>query len=208
MNSNISFTNLDFGSLMQNITKSLMLILAIGLFISILPNKSFGQKETAPTGVKAFEHMAEYLARGTGQWKAPAPKRAGGPDAYGLWFKRTTRGRLLELSIVLYFGDKVRTGIKGYWFWHPGQRKIVYHEISPGGQVRTGTAHFTDNQTFINLTDAFGRDGKPKPNRGENVFLSENEHRTTAYKKDAEGKWVKQLGLTWIRGSKLVKSGE
>jgi hypothetical protein len=158
------------------------------------------QTESAPKGPESFKKMAEYLATGTGQWRAPAPARNGGPDAYGLWFEHTTRGRLLELTIVLYFGDKIRPGIKGYWFWHPGRGKIVYHEISPNGGVRIGTSHFTRADTFITLTDAFRLDGgKTATNRGENIFLGENKHATTSFARDAAGKWVKQLSLTWVR---------
>ncbi|MCI0488869.1 MAG: hypothetical protein L0229_19940 [Blastocatellia bacterium] len=209
MNSIAAFINTHLGSAgrRQRASSRLTLALAAWMSIGVFPSEALGQTESGPTGVKAFEHMAEYLTRGTGQWRAAAPPRNGGPDALGLWFERGARGKLLELTVVMYYGNEVRVGSKSYWFWHPGRREIVYQEVLPNGGIRMGTTHFTDARTFITLTNAIGPDGKTAPNRGENVILSENEHRTTAYARDAAGKWVEQLALTWVRGSEPARNG-
>ncbi len=91
--------------------------LAVAVYVPALwfPSETVAQAANAPTGVASFELMAEYLSRGTGQWRAPVPPRDGGPDALGLWFERTAGGRLLELTVVIYYGDEIRTGLKGYW---------------------------------------------------------------------------------------------
>ena len=119
------------------------------------------------------------------------------PSASG--FERTTEGRLLELTVVIFYGDEIRTGLKGYWFWHPGRQQILYHEVAPSGRVRMGTSHFTDSTTFITLTESVGSDGKTTPNRGVNVLHGENEHRTTAYALGEQGNWVEQQSLVWVR---------
>ncbi len=143
--------------------------------------------------------MAEYLSRGSGRWRAPIPPREGGPDGLGLWFERTAGGRLLELTVAIYFGDEVRTGLRGNWFWHAGRGEIVYYEVVPNGRVRMGTSHFTDAETFVTLTDSVGPDGESTPNRGLNVLFAEDEHRTTAFALDAQGEWIEQQSLTWVR---------
>ena len=157
------------------------------------------QSAEAPVGSDSFEHMAEYLSRGTGQWRAVIPSREGGPDALGLWFDRTAQGRLLELTVVLFYGEEARKGLRGYWLWHPGQDAILYHEVAPSGRVRMGTSHFTDPITFVTLTESVDTDGSKTPNRGVNILLDENEHRTTAYALDSSGEWQEQQSLTWFR---------
>ena len=93
----------------------------------------------------------------------------------------------------------VAYGEKGYWMWHPGREEILYHEASPSGQVRMGTTHFSDANTFITLTEAVRRTGETVPNRGENIILTDDSHRTTAFGLDENGEWVEQNGLTWTR---------
>ena len=160
---------------------------------------SEAQSADIPAGLESFEHMAEYLSRGTGHWRAAIPSREGGPDALGLWFERTAQGRLLELTVMLFYGKEERKRIKGYWLWHPGKEAILYHEVAPSGRVRMGTSHFTDPITFVTLTESVGTDGIKTPNRGVNILLSEIEHRTTAYALDSSGEWQEQQSLTWFR---------
>ncbi|NNF05466.1 MAG: hypothetical protein HKN21_01775 [Candidatus Eisenbacteria bacterium] len=173
--------------------------MAVCLLAMGFPSLASTQPSDAPTGVASFEFMVEYLSGGTGKWRAPIPPRDGGPDALGLWFEPAAGGKLLELTIVLHYGDEARPSMKGYWLWHPGRKEILYHEVSPSGRIRTGVSHFTDARTFVNLTEAFGLNGKSTSNRGVNTFTSENEHLTTAYKLDARGEWVEQQSLTWVR---------
>jgi hypothetical protein len=171
----------------------------VSMLAAWFPSATSAQTAPPPAGVASFELMAEYLSRGTGRWRAPVPARDDGPDALGLWFERTAGGRLLELTVVLDYGAEARPGLRGYWLWHPGRKEILYHEVSPSGRVRMGTAHFTDTQTFVTLTDAVGSNGRTTPNRGVNILSRENEHDTTAHALNAQGEWVEQQTLTWAR---------
>jgi hypothetical protein len=176
--------------------------------VGVFSSAALVQKDDAPKGADALREMVQYLARGTGQWRAPYPSGNGGPDAVGLWFEAAAGGHMLELTVVFHYGDDVRPYSRSYWFWHPGRREIQYHEVNPDGSIRMGTTHFTDERTFITLTEAIGVAGGTKPNRGENVLLSEDEHLTTAYVQDAAGEWVESNQLTWKRVSESERKGE
>jgi hypothetical protein len=170
-------------------------------FLSWAPRQAMGQ--SVPEGFDSFQRMVDYLAGGSGRWRAPNPRHDptndSSPEAIGLWFQSSARGHLLQLTVVFHIGSATRTGEHSYWLWHPGRREILYHEVSPNGAVRMGTTHFTDENTFVTLTEAVSNSGNIASNRGENVILGENAHRTTAYAQDAEGNWIEQNGLTWTR---------
>jgi len=169
--------------------------------LSAAPDQTMGQ--SVPEGAESFQQMVDYLAGGSGRWRAPNPRHdptnASSPEAIGLWFQASARGHLLQLSVVFHIGSEIRRGEQSYWLWHPGRKEILYHEVSPSGAVRIGTTHFTDEDTFVTLTEAVSSSGRITSNRGENVILGENAHRTTAYTLDSEGNWVEQNGLTWTR---------
>ena len=123
---------------------------------------------------------------------------ASSPEALGLWFERSLDGHLLELTIVGYYGGEPRiTGIRAFWFWHPGRQQTIYQEISRSGLVRTGTAAFTNDSTFFTTTEAVTAAGRSSQHRGENMMLSDRVHRTTAYILGPDGDWVEQRSLTW-----------
>jgi hypothetical protein len=174
-------------------------IVVVLLSWSVAP--AFGQSEER-SDKGAFQKMASYLSSGTGRWRAPNENHdatnAASPEALGLWFERTLDGHLLELTIVGYYGGEPRiTGIRAYWFWHPGRRQTIYQEISRSGLVRTGTAAFTNDSTFFTTTEAVTAAGRRSQHRGENMMLSDRVHRTTAYILSPEGDWVEQRSLTW-----------
>ena len=160
-------------------------------------------QSSAPVGEAAFQRMVDYLAREGGQWRAPNPRHEPGndrsPDAIGLWFESAAQEQVLELTVVFHYGDKVRHSTRGYWYWHPGREEIVYQEVSPSGSVRSGTAHFENENTFITLTEKFSASGDVTLNRGVNVLTEEDRHETTAYGKGPDGEWVEQNALAWTR---------
>lgn len=166
------------------------------------PEQVVGQDD-APRGAAAFEHMRDYLARDGGRWHAPNsnqnPIDDASPDAFGLWFEVTARGRVLELTVVTHFGSEVRRGSTSYWFWHPGDRRVLYHEIRTSGGVRMGRTYFEDSRTFVTLTESVGPSGGNVLNRGENVIVSDTVHATIAFALDEHGEWVEQQALTWTR---------
>lgn len=191
----------------SRIMPALLACVSFGVFSGAAPVK----EQDTPEGVHALIEAAKYLTRGTGQWRAPYTSSSGGPDApdaVGLWFDLAAQSWLLELTVVFYYGDKVEPYSKSYWFWHPGRQEVQYHEVNPGGSIRMGTMHFSDERTFVTLTDAIGMDGKTKPNRGENVMLSEDEHLTIAYVKDAAGEWVASNEHTWKRVPESEQKGK
>ncbi len=161
------------------------------------------QDPSAPQGMEAFRRMMSYLAGGSGRWRAPNPNHdptsKTSPEAIGLWFQTSARGNLLQLTVVGHVGSQFRKWSESYWLWHPGRKEILYHEVGPNGAVRMGTTHFTDEHTFVTLTEAVSPTGSIASNRGENVIVDENAHRTTAYALDPEGKWIEQNALTWTR---------
>ncbi|MFG0256961.1 MAG: hypothetical protein ACF8GE_03570 [Phycisphaerales bacterium JB043] len=182
--------------------------ITLALFVSVfvfgvLFLQSAGARDAPPQGREAFERMVAYLARDGGQWRAPNPRHdesnPRSPEAVGLWFTAPAGGNVLELTVVFHYGDRVRHSTRGYWYFHPGRDEIVYHEVSPGGAVRTGTAHFESEDTFVTLTEAFARDGSVTRNRGVNVLSEENSHHTTAYAMGDDGQWVEQNALSWTR---------
>ena len=185
--------------------KTVTTLLLAGLTAFTVPGSAPQSAEipSAPQGMEAFQRMVSYLAGGSGRWRAPNPRhdptREASPQAIGLWFQEAAGGNLLQLTVVGHVGSQIRKWEVGYWLWHPGRKEILYHEVSINGQVRMGTTHFTDENTFVTLTEAVGVTGPPAQNRGENVFLDENSHRTTAYALDSEGKWIEQNALTWTR---------
>ena len=172
------------------------------LVVLLSPDQVSGQEAT-PTGVASFHRMRDYLASQGGRWRAPNPRQDPtddtSPEAFGLWFEVAARGRVLELTVVTHFESDVRMGAKSYWFWHPGQKEILYHEIRTSGGVRMGTTHFSDERTFVTLTEAVSPSGDNTPNRGENVIVSDNLHETIAFALDQNGDWVEQQALTWTR---------
>jgi len=178
---------------------TLLACMSIGAFLAAAPVR----KDDTPKGLDVIRTMAIYLTRGTGQWIAPYSSSgspgSGGPDAVGLWFELAAQSHVLELTVVFHYGDDVRPHSKSYWYWHPGRREVQYLEVSPGGAIRMGTTHFSDAQTFVTLTDSIGPDGQTKPNRGENVILSDDEHLTTAFALDAAGEWVATNEHSWER---------
>lgn len=160
-------------------------------------------EDPEPMDQRAFGRMVEYLTRDGGRWKAPNTNHQAGnprsPDAYGLWFESTSQGHLLELTVVLHFGDEARPTMKSYWFWHPGRQETIYQEIQRSGTLREGTCHFEDDKTFVTLTEVFRTTGSVAENRGVNVMTEANRHDTTAYAKGPDGAWVEQASLSWIR---------
>lgn len=161
------------------------------------------QDPSAPQGMEGFRRMVSYLAGGSGRWRAPNskhdPTRNTSPEAIGLWFQASARGNILQLTVVGHVGPQVHKWSESYWLWHPGRKEILYHEVGPNGAVRMGTTHFTDENTFITLTEAVSPTGNIASNRGENIIIDENAHRTTAYALDPEGQWIEQNALTWTR---------
>ena len=189
---------------LSRLQRSILACVSAGLFLAAAPAQGERRpggavKDGAPQGVDVIRTMAMYLARGTGQWIAPYSSDGDGPDAVGLWFELSAQNFVLELTVVFHYGDKVQPYSKSYWFWHPGRREVQYHEVSPGGSIRTGTTHFSDEKTFVTLSESIAADGTKKPNRGENVMLSDDEHVTTAFVKDAAGEWVASNEYTWKR---------
>ncbi len=207
MNSILAPVSPDSCGPRQRASSRILLALVACIAIGVSSSAARVQNDNTPKGVNALKEMVQYLARGTGQWRAPYPG-SGGPDAVGLWFEATARGHMLELTVVFHYGEEARPYSRSYWFWNPERREIQYHEVNPDGSIRMGTTHFTDERTFITLTDAIGRDGETQPNRGENVILSEDEHLTTAYVRDTAGEWVESNQLTWARVSKPEQKGK
>ncbi len=169
----------------------------IGVFLAAAPV----QEDDTPKGLDVIRTMAMYLTGGTGQWIAPYPSDGDEdlPDAVGLWFELTAQSHVLELTVVFHYGDEVQPHSKSYWFWHPGRREVQYHEVSPGGSIRMGTTHFSDERTFVTLTDAIAADGTTTPSRGDNIILGEDEHVTTAFVLNAAGEWDESMQHTWKR---------
>lgn len=174
----------------------------VTLVVLSAPHPAAGQS-AAPEGEASLRRMMEYLASQGGRWRAPNPQHdpsnERSPEALGLWFEVSARGRVLELTVVAHFGSDVRSGSKSYWLWHPGREEILYHEIRPSGGVRMGTTHFSDERTFITLTEAVSASGEVTPNRGENVIVSDDLHETIAFALDQNGNWVEEQALTWTR---------
>ena len=188
--------------------RSVLLRTAAGISLAILTlcssaGTAAGQ-DRVPTGIAAFERMRDYLAAEGGRWRAPNPSHdpsnGRSPDAFGLWFEVSAQGRVLELTVVNHFGSEVRKGSTSYWFWHPGDRRILYHEIRTSGGVRMGRTDFEGPHTFVTLTEAVSATGDDNTlNRGRNVIVSDTVHATVAFTLGERGEWTEQQALTWTR---------
>lgn len=189
------------GHIRRSPTSFVVAGLVSATILSLVPHQATSQ--SVPQGSESFQRMVDYLAGGSGRWQAPNPRHDptndSSPEAIGLWFESSAQGHLLQLTVVFHVGSAIRTGERSYWLWHPGREEILYHEVSPSGAVRMGTTHFIDENTFVTLTEAVSNTGSIASNRGENVILGENAHRTTAYALDAEGNWIERNALTWTR---------
>lgn len=149
-----------------------------------------------------FDKMAEYLSRGSGKWRGENKHynstNPGSPKAYGLWFERPLK-YLLTIKIVAYLSDTVRISSQGIFFWHPQKNTFVHVSTDMGNGLSEGISEFPNDSTFISTMIIYRPNGKVFAHKDQNFIVSENVHRNTSYKKNAEGQWMVSGNWIWIR---------
>ena len=176
-------------------TKILILFFVSQLFNSLSAQDIGSSKED-------FLKMANYLSADSGKWFAPNPKyepeNLSSTRALGLWFNMKLKQNLLHLSLVIYKGDTAHITADSFWLLHPGEQRIKYYDINSKGDFIDGENHFASDEKFITRLYSYAPDGHIQFERGENIIISKNEHKTksSVYEK---GKWREIGSFTWKR---------
>ncbi len=176
--------------------KTLILLFAILICLS-----AQGQEIEPTREWQHFDHIANYLTRGSGKWRgenSQRPNNQDAPRAFGLWFERPLPA-LMTLTIVAYLPDTVIISSQGTFNWHP-QKNHVLHVVSDRGNgYAEGTTSFPNDSTFISVMKIFRPGGQAYDHMDENFLVSEDVHRNVSFGKDSLGNWEVRSEWVWRR---------
>lgn len=180
--------------------------LVLACATAALPAQVPGDEVPTFTGAdvpQAYRDLGNYLARDGGRWRAPNPnhdpENPRSASHFGLWFEWAVGEHMLELQIVAYVGDEVRSSSRSFWAWHAIDERLTYTAVDPGGGLALGDTTFPAAHVFRTETVRVGPDGSRMPHRDDNTLVSADVHTNISYSRSDTGEWTPQSEWRWER---------